>query len=91
MWVRNPLALIKACCVLAVARWLTNIMAVLLFAPAGSSLRSRPVSPGRSAQTPLLDATFALSLFALVTKTSGERSELSAAFSTKRRQSLQNL
>lgn len=51
---------------LAVARCLAGIMAVLLLAE-GSSLRRRPVSLGRSAQTPQIDATFALSLFVLVT------------------------
>lgn len=90
-WVPNPLPLIKACCVLASAGWLAGITAVLLLAAAGSTLRSRPLSPGRSAQT--LDATLALSLFALATSASAGRSELSAAFNTtmKRGQSSQDL
>lgn len=45
---------------------MTAIMAVLLLAVAGSSLGGRPTSLGRPEQTPLLDATFARSLFALV-------------------------
>lgn len=67
MWVLNLLSPFKACCVLAVACCLAGIMAVLLLAVEGSSLRRRPVSLGRPAQTPRIDATFALSLFALVT------------------------